>query len=262
MRTVSTPTASDWLRVFAPRPAARVRLFCFPHAGGGASAFRELAEAAPPQVEVVAVQYPGRQDRFDEPLITDLSVMVGELARAVTPWLDRPAAFFGHSMGATLAFETARVLRPRRPNAVVHLFASARKAPHIDQRDRLRLPDADAVKAYVRRLGGSGAELLEIPELFELALPTLHGDFQLLAGHRFAPGAPLTCPLTVITGSDDASCTPEDAAEWARHTVAGHRVHTFPGGHFYLEGRAAPLMEYLIGRLGPDLAGDRHDRHA
>ncbi|MFE7129409.1 thioesterase II family protein [Streptomyces sp. NPDC057638] len=266
MPALPAPATSDWLRVFAPRPAARTRLFCFPHAGGGASAFRELADAAPPEIEVIAVQYPGRQDRFDEPPVTDPDVMVGALLRAVTPRLDRPAAFFGHSMGATLAFETARALRPRHPNAVVHLFASARKAPHVDQRDRTRLPytdtDTDALMAYVRRLGGTGAGLLELPELRELALPTLRGDFQLLARHRFVPGAPLTCPLTVITGADDTSCTPGDAAAWARHTIAGHRVHTFPGGHFYLEGRSAALMEYLTDRLGPDLAGDRHDRHA
>ncbi|MCX5410117.1 alpha/beta fold hydrolase (plasmid) [Streptomyces sp. NBC_00335] len=258
MPVLKTPTASAWLRVFAPRPAARTRLFCFPHAGGGASAFRELAEAAPPELEVVAVQYPGRQDRFDEPPVTDMAVMLRELARAIEPWLDLPAAFFGHSMGATLAFETARLLRPRHPSAVVRLFASARKAPHIDTRDRLPLPDDEAVLAYVRRLGGTGAGLLEIPELRELTLPTLRGDFRLLTGHRYAPGAPLTCPLTVVTGTDDASCTPQDAAAWARHTVAGHEVHTFPGGHFYLEGRAGELMDFLTGRLGLDPAGDRH----
>ncbi|MDH6626470.1 surfactin synthase thioesterase subunit [Streptomyces sp. LBL] len=258
MQVLKSPAASVWFRTFVPHSTARLRLFCFPHAGGGASAFRELAALAPPEIEVTAVQYPGRQDRFGEPPLTEMSAMVGDIAGAMETWLDRPVAFFGHSMGATVAFETARLLRRRYPAAVTRLFASARKAPQVDLRDRMVFPDDTTVMEYVRGLGGIGAALLEDADLRELTLPTLRGDFALLAGYRFVPGAPLTCPLTVINGADDAAFTERDALLWARHTAAGTETHTFPGGHFYLESQPRRLMEFLARRLGIDPVGDTH----
>jgi surfactin synthase thioesterase subunit len=255
MTVVQAATGADWLRVFAVRPAARLRLFCFPHAGGAASTFRELARLAPPDIELVAVQYPGRQDRYGEPLAETLEELAAGVTEAIRPRLDKPAAFFGHSMGGTVAFETARRLRATHPGAPTRLFVSARKAPHIDISRAVSFSgDADAME-YVRALGGAGAALLDNPELRELTLPVLRGDFRLIEKYRFTAGAPLTCPVTVVTGDSDRSCTPDDAAQWARHTVAGHEVHTLPGGHFYLETAGEQLMQLLTDRLAAQLPG-------
>jgi surfactin synthase thioesterase subunit len=253
MSPVVTAVDRTWFRAYVPRPAARLRLFCFPHAGGTATAFRRLAELAPPSVEVVAVQYPGRQDRFGDPYAASLTAMAGDVATAIVPLLDRPAAFLGHSMGGTVAFETIRALRPGHPSAVLRLFVSARKAPHIDMSRVLRFSSDEEALEYVRALGGSGAQLLADPELRELVLPTLRDDFRLVEEYRFVPGAPLTCPVTVVVGDQDASCTTADAAQWARHTVGAHEVRALPGGHFYLEHAARELTDLLVRTLGADL---------
>ena len=252
-RTVRPAPGSSWLRVFVPRPAARLRLFCFPHAGGSAAAFRRLAEIAPDTVEVTAVQYPGRQDRFTDPHPDSLVALAAETAEAIAPRLDRPAAFLGHSMGGTVAFEAIRRLRPHHPNAVVRLFASARKPPQADFSQSLRFRDDEDAMAYVRALGGTGARLLEDPELRELALPALRADFRLIETYRFVAGAPLTCPITVVVGDSDGSCTLTDAQGWARHTVAGHDAEALPGGHFYLETAPERLLALLLHRLSTEL---------
>ncbi|WP_282796365.1 alpha/beta fold hydrolase [Streptomyces sp. CC224B] len=255
MTVANAAAGAAWFRVFKARPAARLRLICFPHAGGAASAFHELAGHLPDTVEVAAVQYPGRQDRFTEPVPDTLDELAAELAGAVAATLDRPTAFFGHSMGATVAFEVARKLRASHPGAPVRLFASARKAPHVDTRRALTFADDEAVMDYIRALGGAGARLLDEPELRELVLPVLRADFRLIAGHTHTPGAPLACPVTVVIGDEDASCTPADAREWARHTVAGQDTHALPGGHFYLETAARQLADFLVARLDADVPG-------
>lgn len=245
--------ARDCFRVIAPRPAARLTLFCFPHAGGAASAFHQLAVLLQEDIELVAVQYPGRQDRYGEPLPRTMAELVDEITGAMLERLDRPAAFLGHSMGATVAFEVARRLRAKRPNALRHLFASARRAPHHDNSQALRFPDDESLLRYVDSLGGVGARMLADAGVRELAMPILHGDFRLVADYRYTTGAPLTCPITVIAGDSDPSFTVDHAREWRRHTVAGCDTRTVPGGHFYLETAPAVLALLIAEKLAADL---------
>ncbi|MEO3827714.1 alpha/beta fold hydrolase [Actinomadura sp. B10D3] len=245
---------SGWLRAFRPRPAARLRLICFPNAGGAASAFRDWPGLLPPAVEVVAVQYPGRQDRYGEPLVRDLTAMADAVTEEVMAVLDRPAALFGHSMGALVAFEVARRVRPRYPSPLVHLFASARKAPDACEPTGLEFDD-DEVRAFIRRLGGSGAAPLEDEELWRLTLPMLRSDFLMADAYRYTPGAPLTCPITAISGERDATFTAADARRWAAHTVAGFEARSLPGGHFYNEEVPGELVALLLDRLDGDLDG-------
>ncbi|AEV81916.1 thioesterase [Actinoplanes sp. SE50] len=244
--------ARDCFRVIAPRPAARLTLFCFPHAGGAASSFHQLAALLPDDLELVAVQYPGRQDRYGEPLPRTMAELVDEITGAMLDRLDRPAAFLGHSMGATVAYEVARRLRARRPNALRRFFASARRAPHRTNQS-LRFPDDASVLRYVDSLGGTGAGMLADPDLRELAMPVLRGDFRLIADYQYATGAPLTCPITVIAGDSDASFTTDHAGEWARHTVAGCSTRTIPGGHFYTETAPAQLARLIVAELSAEL---------
>ncbi|MFF4044991.1 thioesterase II family protein [Streptomyces sp. NPDC001816] len=249
-RTYETSSASSaWFRVFRPRPEARVRLVCFPHAGGAASAFRTWTELLPPTVELVAVQYPGRQDRFHEPALEDMDVLVDRLSFAAAHRLRGPVAFFGHSLGATVAYEVARRLAGRQPE-VVRLFASARSAPSVDRRHDLTFPDDDALLDYIRALGGTGAGVLEDRELQELALPTLRSDFRLVAGYRSVAGEQLTCPITAIAGDADASFTLADAEQWRRHTSGTFSSVELSGGHFYIEDVPEDLVRVLVGELG------------
>ena len=241
---------ANWLRTPDPRPGAGVQLVCFPHAGGNAGAFRQLAGRLPRWLELVAVQYPGRQDRFLEPPRTDLGTLADEVTAAVAGTLTRPTAFLGHSMGATVAFEVARRLRPRFPSPLRWLFVSARKAPAECRPLALDFQQDEQVRAFVRGLGGAGAAALSDEDVWQLTLPALRTDLLLTAAYRYAPGSPLTCPVTAITGRDDASLRMDDAMRWADYTVAGFDAQSLPGGHFYLEESPAELAALLADKLG------------
>jgi surfactin synthase thioesterase subunit len=250
LRPFPQAAQSSWLRSFVPRgTAARARLICFPHAGGTASAFRELAELLAPEIEVLAIQYPGRQDRFADPFITDFEELADLLAELLTPGLGRPpTAFLGHSMGAIVAYEVTRRLRPRYPSPLTALFVSARKAPDRITPMGLEFNDEE-IRQFVDWLGGSGAELLRHPDLWELSAPILRNDFLMSERYRFAPGPPVACPLTVLVGDADEAFTEEDAAHWSRHTLGSFAVHTFEGGHFYFEQNPEPLARILTQAL-------------
>lgn len=245
------PRTADWFRCFAPRPSASVRLVCFPHAGGAASAFRQWPSLLPEDVEVVAVQYPGRQDRYGEPCARSMAELVEGIVRNIEPLLDRPVAFFGHSMGATVAFETALRVQRLSPWTVTRLFASARKAPSAPPPVRWETFDDAEVLVYVQGLGGSGARsLLRDPELTELTLPVLRADFRLVAEYQHTGTAPLACPVTVLRGAAEERFTEADAREWGAHTIGGLDLEVLPGGHFYLEDVPEQVTALVAARLG------------
>ncbi|MFD0206915.1 MULTISPECIES: thioesterase II family protein [Saccharothrix] len=236
----------SWLRTFVPRPRPLLRLFCFPHAGGTAGAYRSWTGLLPPEVELVAVQYPGRHDRFGEPCVTSMEDLVAGAAADMRPLLDRPYALFGHSMGATAAFETARAFQRAGLPAPVRLFASARAAP-----SRSRPVDVDtdsdaALLAHVRELGSAGGRHLDAePRLRPVVLPALRGDLVVLNSYRFA-GGPLRCPITALSGSADDNVPPEEIWAWQRHTTQPLHHVELPGGHFYLETATAELVELVL----------------
>jgi surfactin synthase thioesterase subunit len=211
-----------------------MRLVCFPHAGGSAVFYRPWAAAVSPAVELHAVQYPGRADRMRDPLIADSGQVSRLIAGAMMPLLDRPVAFFGHSMGAVLAYETARILHGRGTQ-VVHLFASGARAPHDREEPKdVAGMDDDGVVAEMVALGGTDAELLQDPEMRELVLPYVRNDFRLIESYRHKPGLTLATPITAILGDADPHVSPDEAARWADVTDAGFTRKVLAGDHFYL----------------------------
>jgi surfactin synthase thioesterase subunit len=239
---------ATWLRQLPARPRADLQLICFPHAGGAASTFHGWADLLPASIEIIAVQYPGRQDRYEDPLIPDLIPLADELAEIVQPVLSRPTALFGHSMGATVAYEVARRLEPRFPSPLVGLFVSARKAPSAGAQHGLPVSD-EQIRGYVRLLGGTGAALTEDDDLWQLALPALRHDLGLVHRYRHVPGAPLACPIVAFAGDQDHTVSPADTRLWARHTVNAFREHVLPGGHFYLTTALRELTTVLADDL-------------
>ncbi|MBQ0984638.1 thioesterase [Streptomyces sp. F63] len=242
-------TTHSPFRCFLPRPRARIRLYCFPHAGGAASVFHSWARLLPETVELIAVQYPGRQDRYHDSMPGSLPELAEEIVRALETPLDRPTAFFGHSMGAMVAFEAARRLQPRFPSPLRALFVSACKAPA--ERVPRSLPlEEDALRAYLRELGGEGARALEEDEeLWQLAHPVLSGDLRVIEKYEYSAGAPLTCPLVAIGGNGDPSVTPADLERWKDYAIGGATVHVVDGGHFYFDDALPRLTGILTGEL-------------
>ncbi|MDN5916867.1 MAG: alpha/beta fold hydrolase [Pseudonocardia sp.] len=244
-------TGRGWLRCYRPQPAARIRLVCFPHAGGSASWFRQWAQHLPDAVELHAVQYPGREDRFGEKCLTDMRTLADGVTDALAPLLDRPVALFGHSMGAAVAFEVAARMAGRGRGIPAHLFASARHAPHDPSPAAdVHLRDDDGVVAELRRLGGTAGPLLDDPDLLPLVLPAVRADHELVETYRGHPDRVLDCPITVLLGSDDTEVTPDQARGWLSSTRAAVDVEEFPGGHFYLADAPGDVVTTIVGRLG------------
>ncbi|NUQ96488.1 MAG: thioesterase [Streptomyces sp.] len=232
--------AAAWLRGLGRRElTAQQRLFVFPHAGAGASAYR-LAPYLPDTVEVCTVQLPGRENRLAEPALTSLDDAVAALAPLVADHADLPYAFFGHSMGSLIAFETARRLRALGARLPDHLFLSGMRAPGLpDRAPRHTLPDPELLAT---------AEFDGVdPEVRELLLPLLRADLTLCETYTHRAEAPLACPLTVLAGSDDDSVNGRELASWREHTSAGFELLVFPGApHLYVRGAERHLAETIM----------------
>lgn len=253
--TAPVASAPDpWLLKFTPRAHARMRLFCFSSAGSGGAMYRPWLELLPPEIELCAVQLPGRENRLREKPFSSLTDLVAALVPALVPRFDRPFALFGHSMGAMLAFELARALREAGHAQPQRLFVSGRRAPHLPETEAPmhRLDDAALVAEIGRRYGGIPAEVLQHRDLLELLLPGLRADMTAVETHVHAAGAPLGCPLQVFGGSADARATPEQLEAWSAHAAADHGVRIFPGGHFYLNdpGVRPALVREIADRMG------------
>jgi pyochelin biosynthetic protein PchC len=224
-----TSNAHLWLEAAVECPEPRQRLICFPHAGGSASFFRDWGNHLP-GTQVLAVRYPGRSERIDEPSPTDLRRLAGEIAGAVASVADGPLALFGHSMGAVVALETARCLEQRGVR-LAHLFASgSRNAPLPDPAEYTDADD-DTLSLRLVGLGGTDSELANDPFFRELVLPYVRGDARMFHayGHRSEPV--LSCPVTTIAGDADADA---DRRPWPELTRGGFRECVVAGDHFYL----------------------------
>lgn len=243
-----------WFVPWRPCPDARLRLFCAPHTGAGAAAYRLWAEhmtQVAPGIEVVAIRLPARETRFREPPVSRLHDLLAALRDGIEPWLDRPCAWFGHSMGALIAFETCRMLRREGLAEPVRLLVSGRAAPHLPPRmspvyDK---PPADII-TRLRELNGTPREVLEDRPMLTALLPMLRGDFAVAETYRFQPGEPLPCPISAFGGLDDPLATSNDLQAWDRHSAAGCTVRMYGGGHFFLHEHYQRLLPAIAEDLG------------
>ncbi|WP_425578824.1 thioesterase II family protein [Streptomyces lavendulae] len=237
--------SSSPLRVFSRRTHARSRLICFPHAGGAAGSYRDWSLDAPWDVEVCGVQYPGHGDRFDEPAATDmeglLDDLVPALGRACSGDGPAGAVFFGHSMGAAVAFEAARRLAVTgHPPAA--LVVSGQPAPSRTRGGGFHRATDGELLADLKRLGGTASEVMANSALLEALLPAIRSDYRLIETYRPLPGGTLGVPVTVLYADDDPEITAEEAAAWGEVTAGPCEVEVFTGGHFYLETRRATVL--------------------
>ncbi|MFG2877350.1 thioesterase II family protein [Streptomyces sp. NPDC048337] len=244
-----------WLRLTPAGYRPRLRLVCFPHAGGAAGFYRDWPALMPAGVELVAVQYPGRQDRLTEPRIESMEEMTAGITGALLPVLDTPVAFFGHSMGSAIAYETALRLERRHGVVPVRLFVSGRGAPHAEPAGETHLGTDDHLVASVRALGDLDAGIYDEPELRDLLLPTLRSDYKLIETHSPDRPVPVSAPVSALGGDDDPGCAPDELLSWKEVTTARYDRRVFPGDHFYLAAHRADVVAHVTSvlRLHPQL---------
>lgn len=237
--TLPTTAEDPWVRRYTDsgRSAeSTVRLVCFPHAGGSAGWFRPLAQALAPRFETLAIQYPGRQDRHREHLLESVAELADAAFASLRHRVDPPFAFFGHSLGAVLAFEVACRFEQLTPTGPVRLFASARRAPSVARDESVHLLDDRGLVGEITRLGGTDPSVLDDPELRALVLPVVRAGYRAVETYACPPGARVTCPVSVFAGSSDPVTPLEEATAWSLHTTKGTETRVFDGGHFYPDG--------------------------
>lgn len=244
------PYDSPWVRRPRPDPDAGLRLFCFPYSGAGASVYYPWANLLPRNIEVCAVQLPGRENRLGEKPMTRMNSLVETAVSGLLPYLDKPFVFFGHSMGALLCFEVARFIHSRFHLCPDHLLVSAHRAPHLPRTAAPihRLPENEFL-AEVCKLNGMEKEVVESEELMQMILPILRADFTVCETYAYEGVEPFHCPITAFGALHDGSVNVRSLAAWNEHTTGSFSLLLFPGDHFYISTERAALLEAIARKI-------------
>ena len=247
---MATPALTSWLAFYKRKPQATLQLFCFPYAGGSALIYRNWAERLPPAVELCLVQLPGRGSRIHESPFKQMQPLVEAAARGLSAFLEKPFAFFGHSMGAVISFELARLLRREHAVEPIHLFISGRTAPHLPDAEAptYALPEEEFL-ANLRKLEGTPREVLENPELMKFMQPLLRADFETTQTYIYRAEPPLNCPISVFGGLKDPNTGLEVLEAWRQHTTGTFSAHMFPGNHFFINTESQTILQVIAQKL-------------
>lgn len=234
---------SLWFRRFDKSLSATSRLVCFPHAGGSASFFLPLSRALSESCEVLSVQYPGRQDRRREKQAASILGLADAIAAQISSYCDKPMVLFGHSMGATVAYEVAR--RIEADSSLTALVVSGRSAPIQQRRERMHLlPDGKLIEE-LQKLGGTNRDALANDEVIRMVLPVVRADYQIIENYQYVPGPKLSVPIYVHNGGSDSRVSIEEANLWQAHTSSTCETHVHSGGHFYLSDNTESLVTHI-----------------
>jgi medium-chain acyl-[acyl-carrier-protein] hydrolase len=240
-----------WLSGFNSRTDASIRLLCFPYAGGDATTiFRKWPEILPRAVEVCAVQLPGRGMRISEPPFSDIRSAAETLSVGLRPYLNKPFAFFGHSLGARICFEVARLLKATEGIQPFHLFVSGASGPRVAQADAFThdLPEPEFL-AELRKLNGTPPEVLGNAELMKLMMPVLRAEIKACQTYIYTDGPPLDCPITAFGGLQDVRITREKLQAWREETSRTFSLHLVPGDHFFINTQPALILRVLAAHV-------------
>ncbi|TXL87787.1 alpha/beta fold hydrolase [Streptomyces sp. IB2014 016-6] len=224
----------SWFRRYEPASPDAVQLLCLPHAGGAAPQFLSMARELAPAVDVVCVQYPGRQERRKETPIDDIRTLADRIEELLALRPEQRLVILGHSMGAVVGFELALRIQRSAPGTLLGLIASGRRAPVIQREESVHRRGDDGIIAEIRALSGTDPSLLADDELLRMALPALRADYRAVETYRYREGDRLSVPIGVMLGDSDPRVSLDDARAWEQLTDDDFSMRTFPGGHFYL----------------------------
>jgi len=251
---VASRPSNPWI-IAPPKPfEAPLRLFCFPPAGAGAFLFRPWLTYSSAEIELFAIQLPGREHRLKEPCFTELEPLIKSLTEAIIPDLESEKfAFFGHSMGALIAFELTRELRRQGSVLPEHLFVCGRRAPQIPIDHPLHTqPDSILIEA-LRQYGGTPEAVLQNEDLMELFLPIFRSDLRVNETYQYLSEPPLDLPIAMFGGMNDPVATPEQFEQWNQQTSETFELEWFHGGHMFFKDTPDLLLKRIVTRLGCNL---------
>ncbi|NIY74359.1 thioesterase [Thalassospira sp. HF15] len=241
---------NKWFLQLPGKLPPRMRLFCFPFAGGGASFYRPWRDKLPEDVEIVLVCLPGREQRFGEQVIDTIDVMVEHIFEAISPLTDLPYAFFGYSMGAIISHHLACEIVVNGGVGPSLLFLSARRSPDLElTRAPLNGLPSDSFWKEVVKYGGTPKEIYENQEYRQLFEAPLRADFKLSETAVSKDLPRLSCPITVFGGDTDTSPVPKDLDGWANATSGAFAKHVYHGGHFFITDHLDAVTAIVSDRL-------------
>lgn len=242
-----TTTSTRWFTHTQPKPHSRLRLFCFPCAGGSASAFRPWFQELPSSVELIPIQPPGRENRIKEQPLTQVMSCVEILIDVMQPYLDKPFAFLGHSLGARVSFELARSLQQYELPMPKWLFVAGNPAPQRASTEKpiYQLPDEEFL-SEIRRYNGTSEDVLNDLTLMRFLLPMLRADFEMYDTYTYTDKEPLDCPISVFGGSEDHKVSYEDLSAWKVQTRNTFSIRMLPGDHFFLHNKRSQFLPILM----------------
>src|SRR5258706_7588744 len=252
---------SRWLLRFNENRDNRARLFVFAPAGGSASTFRRWTQYLPPQIEVCAVQLPGRETRLRETPLQQLTTLLDSLIPALVPVLDQPFAIFGHSLGALIAFEFTRHLIAENAPLPVALFVSGYHAPQLPTRQRVlhQLPDSEFLAAVIE-MGGIPLEIQRSQDFLNYLLPILRADMTVFETYNYKAGEKLPVPIHALSGDQDKRVSTDELDAWKLQTSSHFEKRLFDGGHLYIRSSETELIRYILSKVQPRLLENENSK--
>ena len=243
----NTNISSPWIKIFQPCPQPKLRLFCFHPSAAGATLFRFWGKYLPSNIELCAIQLPGRETRIKDSLITKWDDLLPSLIQALSPFIEEyPFVFFGHSLGALISFEVVCKLRREKLPIPEYLFVCGRRPPHIPIDNLRHQAPNDILISTLREYGGTPEAVLQNQELMELFLPVLRADFTLNEKYIYFPEAPLEFPIVAFRGTNDMEVNLQKLSQWEQYTISNFTLHEFPGGHMFFQKEPKTLIEKIL----------------
>lgn len=239
---------SPWFSTYGLPQQGQSRIFAFPYSGAGASLFNQWSKHCfnNSTTDLIGVQLPGRGSHLKTKPFSDLPLLIEQLVIAIKPLLDKPFIFFGHSLGALIAFELCRALRREDLPLPKHLFISAFRSPELPNPNRpLHQLSKAGIVDELRNYAGTPKEILADHKIMMLFLPLLRADFSLHETYQYQTDTPLSCPISILSGTDDHVAKPASMKNWQQQTSNRFDHTQYPGDHFFLNQQYQSIIHLL-----------------